>query len=208
MSRLVISLLLLRLIRPAFCIGSSSSLGSNVFYSSTDQKVLFLTNSDHEQSKAFLATCQSLIQYPSLDIHFASFPELRDEVLNLPTGLSQVRFHPLDGTPYSKRLELEEYRLSGLSHRPGFHGSAASREDSPTSMVPWNGTEYLEMYRNMLDVIKTVDPTLLVIDPMLRQANDAALQLGYAYMILSTSNLRDVLVTQQPVGKMIGEYPA
>ncbi|KAJ5606116.1 hypothetical protein N7510_008897 [Penicillium lagena] len=60
----------------------------------------------------------------------------------------------------------------------------------------------------MLDVIKAVDPTLVVIDPLLRQANDAVLQLGYRYMILSASNLRDVLMTQQPAGRMIREFPA
>lgn len=208
MSCLIISFFLLEFIKLAFCIELPSSLGSDVFYPRADQKVLFLTNSDHEQSKAFLATCQSLIQYPFVDIHFASFTELRDEVSNLPTGPSRVRFHPLNGTPYAKRLELEEYRLSGLSHPPGFRGAAASRKDLPTSQVPWNGTEYLEIYRSMLDVIKAVDPTLVVIDPTLRQANDAVLQLGYQYMILSASNLRDVLVTQQSAGKLIREFPA
>lgn len=207
-SCLVISFLLLKFIKLAFCIEPPSSSGSDIFYPSAGQKVLFLTNSDHEQSKAFLATCQSLIQYPFVDIHLASFPELKDEVSNLPPGLSRVRFHPLNGIPYAKRLELEEYRLSILSHPPGFRGAAASRKDLPSSQVPWNGTEYLEMYRSMLDVIKAVDPTLVVIDPMLRQANDAVLQLGYQYMILSTSNLRDVLITQQPAGKMIREFPA
>lgn len=60
----------------------------------------------------------------------------------------------------------------------------------------------------MLDVINTVDPALVVIDPLLRQANDAVLQLGYQYVILSTSNLRDMLVIHQSAGKMIREYPA
>ncbi|KAJ5212071.1 UDP-glucoronosyl and UDP-glucosyl transferase family protein [Penicillium cinerascens] len=208
MSCLVIPFLLLKFIQVGFCIEPRFSLSSDISYPSADQKVLFLTNSDHEQSNAFLATCQSLIQYPFVDVHFASFPELRDEVSNLHTGLSRVRFHALNGTPYAKRLELEEYRLSGLSHPPGFHGAVASRKDLPISQVPWNGTEYLEMYRSMLDVIKAVDPTLVVIDPMLKQANDAVLQLGYQYMILSASNLRDVLVTEQPAGKMIREFPA
>ncbi|KAJ5833214.1 hypothetical protein N7474_001525 [Penicillium riverlandense] len=207
-SCLVISFLLLNFIKLAFCIEPPSSSGSDVYYPIAGQKVLFLTNSDHEQSKAFLATCQSLTQHPFVDIHLASFTELKDEVSNLPPGPSRVSFHPIKGTPYAKRLELEEYRLSPFSHSPGYRGAPASRKDFPTSQVPWNGTEYLEMYRSILDVIKAVDPTLVVIDPMLRQANDAVLQLGYQYMVLSTRNLRDVLITQQPAGKMIREFPA
>lgn len=199
---------LIFIIKLAFCIDLLSSSSPDVFYPGAEQKVLFLTNSDHEQSKAFLAICQLLIQYPFVDVHIASFLELGDKVSNLPTGLSRVRFHPLKGTPYAKRLEFEGDHLSGLSHPPGFRGTTASRSDLPAFQVPWNGPEYLETYRSMLDVINTVDPALVVIDPLLRQANDAVLQLGYQYVILSTSNLRDMLVIHQSAGKMIREYPA
>lgn len=197
----------LAVIKFAFCIKLPSSFSPDVSYPGAKQKVLFLTNSDHEQSKACIATCQLLIQYPFVNVHIASFPELGDVVSDLPTGLSRVEFHPLKGTPYVKRLELEEDKLSDLSHPPGLSGATACRNDLPTSQVPWDGTEYLETYRSMLDVIKTVNPALVVIDPRLRQANDAVLQLGYQYVILSTSNLRDLLVTHQSADKMIREYP-
>lgn len=107
-----------------------------------------------------------------------------------------------------KRLELEKARLSALSHPPGLNGATASRKGLPISQVPWDGNEYLETYRSMLDVIKTVNPAMVVIDPMLRQANDAVLQLGYRYVILTTNNLRDLLVEHQSVDKMIREHPA
>ena len=193
-----------------FCIKPGFSSADLHLSDTGSEKVLFIGNSDHEQSQVFLATCQSLIQYPFVDIHFASFPELTDETSNLKifSNLSRVTFHQLHGTPYAKRLEQEEYRLTGLSHPPGFYGAAASRKGLPTSWVPWNDTEYLETYRSMLDVIEKVDPRLVIIDPLLRQANDAVVQLGYKYMILSGSNLRDLLVTQQPVSERIREYPA
>lgn len=68
-----------------------------------------------------------------MNIHIASFPELGDVVSVLPIGLSRVEFYPLKGKPYMKRLELEEDKLSDLSHLPGLSGATACRNDLPTS---------------------------------------------------------------------------
>lgn len=208
MRRCIFICILIAIIRSVFCIERQYSLGPDISYPGARQKVLFLTNSDHEQSKACIEICKLLLQYPFVDIHIASFPELGDTVSRLPLGWPRVGFHPLQGIPYAKRLELEKGRLSDLSHPPGVNGVTACRKDLPISQVPWDVNEYLETYRSMLDVIKTVNPAMVVIDPMLRQANDAVLQLGYRYVILSTNNLRNLLVEYQSVDKIIREHPA
>lgn len=208
MRRFIFICIFIATIRSVLCTERRYSFGPDISYPGARQKVLFLTNSDHEQSKACIAICKLLLQYPIVDVHIGSFPELGDAVSRLSSGWSRVRFHPLQGTPYMKQLELQKSKLSALSHPPGLNGATASRKDLPISQVPWEGNEYLETYHSMLDVIKTVNPAMVVIDPMLRQANDAVLQLGYQYVILSTSNLRDLLVEHQSVDKMIREHPA
>ncbi|KAF7927375.1 uncharacterized protein EAE97_010050 [Botrytis byssoidea] len=73
--------------------------------------VLFVTNSEHGFANVFLATSHALLtEYNDLDIHFATFDKLKDDITSisdfaLKTGSERtITFHELKGPSYKKSL--------------------------------------------------------------------------------------------------------
>lgn len=180
----------------------------------TNNRVLFLTNAERGQANVFLATSQSLLKnYPSAEIHFATFPPLADAVAALSEDVSDtsspgsITFHPLKGPTYLKKLADQGYRVQDLAHPPGLLGASARLSIIPSLFIPWTGPEFVDIYDDVVRVIKSVRPGLVVVDSFFTPGHDAVRQLQINHVVLSPNSIRDFITIDQPRGEAFWKFP-
>ena len=182
--------------------------------------VLFLTNSELGQASICLAVAHELHLRPSYTVHIASFAPLRDAVSQLNSRavaflsssaatLRKATFHRISGLSMRQALEqrrnfypTDAFQLHGL----GYHAaSQAYRDVLARALAPWTGEEYMAIIRDCVEILRRVQPALIVVDPLFAQAADACRQLGKKYVILSPNTFKEH-VAQPRLGNL-WKYP-
>lgn len=179
-----------------------------------NKPILLVSNSELGQANVFLATTQSLLgDYPSAEIHYASFPSISGAVsaaslrVSTSAGARPITFHPLNGTTYVDKIAEQGFRVRDLPHRPGLLGAATALKDAATLLLPWNGPEHVGIYEEIHRVIESVDPGLVVVDSMFAPAHDAVLQTQVKHVVLAPNSMRDFIFTEQPQGEALWKFP-
>lgn len=175
-------------------------------------RILYISNSERGQANVFFATSQSLLNnYPFVELHWASFPPLSTAITAFSQSESlqdrHIIFHPLNGTAYVEKLTLIGFEIRDLPHPHGLRGAAHALSNMPILYVPWNGSEYSEIYKDIIRVIEDVDPGLVVVDTMFTPAHDAVRQLQQEHVLLSPNSLRDFSTARQPRGELFWKFP-
>lgn len=180
----------------------------------TNNTVLFLTNAERGQANVFLAASQSLLKnYPSAEIHFATFPPLAGAVeaiserAHRPSGPGSITFHSLKGPTYLKKLADQGYQVQDLAHRPGLLGASARLGIIPSLFIPWTGPEFVDIYDDVVRVIESVRPDLVVVDSFFTPGHDAVRQLQMNHVVLSPNSIRDFITIDQPRGEAFWKFP-
>ncbi|KAL0934398.1 udp-glucoronosyl and udp-glucosyl transferase family protein [Colletotrichum truncatum] len=174
--------------------------------------VLFAVNVEYGLSNVHLATIFSLLQnHPTISIHVASFPKLAPKLervanyarKNYP-GMHVVRFHELPGPDLvtaSNRTSID------LMQPPGISGMDALMKDLQRYIAPWTESDYLQIHDYSRDLIRDVDPAVIVLDGMLWPAVDAARGEKRLYAMLAPNNLADFFGMEQPWLAGLWKYP-
>ncbi|CAG7921777.1 unnamed protein product [Penicillium olsonii] len=175
--------------------------------SSPKRNILFMTSPEHGQSNVALAVASEFATRGEYEVHIASFKELssRIQVLNEKVEYDRViHFHAITGSSLS---EITARQTGELAHRPGMAGTLDGCFKINVSVLGWKPEEYLRSYRSCLDILKEVNPVVVVSDPLLHLGLDAARILRMRIVILWPVPLKDVVITVQPKAGILWKYP-
>lgn len=183
---------------------------------SQPKKILQLTCSEHGQANVHLAVAHALTeQDPSVEIHIGSFSQLSnsvkgasDHVVKSVPGASPFHFHELSGTSYMDCiLQMSLDFFSVIAIAPGLRNSLPMLKGLANCATPWNSDQFLEVYREIVRVIKSVDPDLVVVDNLFCPALSACRHLKRNWLVLSPNALKDFAGSRQPNLGGLWKYP-
>lgn len=189
-----------------------------------------MTNSEYGQSTVILAVIHELLLRDEFEIHLASHSPLLPRVQELLETHRQtyprpfhvvlsedeetltreeprVVFHTISGLSL-EQIFTRDLLLTDLPHPPGISGAILSYGRIPDFTIRYTGPEYMERYRSCVDIIKKVDPVLVVADPSINYGLDACFKLGRKHVILSPLPYFVTILAEQPNGAPLWKYPA
>ncbi|OQD80885.1 hypothetical protein PENANT_c031G07330 [Penicillium antarcticum] len=171
------------------------------------QTILFLTNPEHGQSNVILAVAQEFLRRGEHEVHIASFKPLAARVQAITDQADHdqlAHFHTIAGASMS---ELVARSTPDICHKPGLAGSIDGCKKINVSVLAWTPEEYLQSYRSCLEILKAVQPAVVVVDPLLHLGLDAARSLQMKIVILWPVPLKDVVIMIQPKLGILWKYP-
>jgi hypothetical protein len=174
--------------------------------------VLFVANSEYGLSNVHLATAQALLeQHPSIDIHYASFSGAAKKIERLSLGVpttKNISFHGLHGTSlWEKYMDNVEKTNTKVLNPPNAKGIEASMKQLQMIALPWAEEEYFRIYEQVIDVIDDVDPSVVILDVLLRPAISATWNSKRKLAFLAPNSLADSHAVNQPYGSFFWKYP-
>ena len=167
------------------------------------KRVLLLTNSEYGQANVILAVAQELHSESNFQIHVASFSALQSRVDHLrkpkkgPGDVSSITFHTVDG-PSGLEAFRRRFGVSYMAHPPGVKGAVRSYNRLSEVFVAWDGPDYIQGFESCMEVVDSINPDAIVIDPLFRQGIDACRRLGRKYTILTPGSVKDLIAPIQP----------
>lgn len=99
------------------------------------RKILFLTNEESGQANTILALSLEACSRPHVEVHIASFPDLKRRVEKLS---SKLNFHPLDGDNMFEVFSKRGVPEHELSHPPTTK-SFVAYENIGLVLAVWEG---------------------------------------------------------------------
>lgn len=179
------------------------------------KSVLLLTNSEYGQANVILAVAYELLLRQRYEVHIASFaplkariPELNDSATSYAGGkFNGATFHLVPG-PSAQEGLLAKGEFIG-PFPPGLSGAIdCYRVTLPAMATTWDGPEYMIGYNSCLDIMKSVNPDLIVCDPLMSQGLEACNTLSRDCVVLSPNTFREIMAKQQPIVPTFFRYPA
>ncbi|SPO06230.1 uncharacterized protein DNG_08919 [Cephalotrichum gorgonifer] len=178
--------------------------------------VLFLSNSNLGYSNVHLATAFALLEkHPSVKIHYGMFEKLRPRVERVSEygkranpAAQPISIHLLHSEEYIVALKTRGVDPeSSLITGPGWAGGAFFHRNFRWVLSPWLQEDHLDIYRDCADLINTIDPAVVVLDPILRPAIEATQDADRLYAVLSP-NTFETFLKYQPWAKWLWKFPA
>ncbi len=74
-------------------------------------------------------------------------------------------------------------------------------------LLPWNGPEFVQIYKSFVEVVDKIQPDIVVVDSLLSPALTACRHLKFNHLVLSPNTLKDFAAALQPRGAMFWKYP-
>lgn len=131
--------------------------------------VLFVTSAHDGFANVHLATSHALSEkYPDLEVHYASFPDLKPKVDRVSAEHASSRpvvWHELPPPDVMTAYLRYFGSIAGLMNVPGIKGAKRFVKDIQTAVAPWTAEEHWKIYKTIFDVIQEVDPAVVVLDP-------------------------------------------
>ncbi|KAI0869765.1 hypothetical protein GGS24DRAFT_477829 [Hypoxylon argillaceum] len=181
--------------------------------------VLFFVNVEYGLSNVHLATASALLEkHPDIDVHIASFPRTASKVAGVNSlarrkaeGGNEIHFHELPGSEYLEALSEQmggygRKSVRHIMHPPGLKGIDHLMRIVLPAVSPWEGKDHVVIYEKATELIKTIDPAVVVLDIALRPAIDAAAKYNRLFAFLAPNVLADTFWIEQPFGSMLGKY--
>ena len=176
------------------------------------RKILFLTSSEYGQANVILAVAYELLLLQQYEVHIASFSPLAkripdiNQLASTSNGKSAI-FHTVAGLSAMESIVRRDDFVGPF--RPGIRGAADTYSVTlPAMATSWDGPEYMVGYGSCLEIIRNVDPDLLIIDPLMCQGLEACTTLSRNCVVLSPNTFKDILAKQQPILHNLCRIPA
>ncbi|GAB1208144.1 hypothetical protein APSETT445_006885 [Aspergillus pseudonomiae] len=176
--------------------------------------VLFLANSEHGQTNIILAITHELLVRGDVDVHIGSFPALERRIDKLLADnasaydgsfRSRIHFHPIRG-PSNTDVFIRTGKR-GAFHPPGYHGAVLGFQSLCEDIWGWTEDEYVDIYNCCVEIIKTVQPSVIAADFFFLQGRDAAYNTGYTAILINTTSLTHIVLGLQPQSAALWKYP-
>lgn len=167
--------------------------------------VLLMTNSEYGQANSFLAITYELLQRSNIDIHLASFSPLELRVHDLQERTSKtskasgstLTFHLIAGDSMLQSLVRTKATMS-FTHRPGMNGAIGCYKTLPEYIVAWTGEEYVQCVDDCVEIIKIVNPDVIVAEILFNQAREACNSMSREYIVLFPNAALEYFSGSQP----------
>ncbi len=159
------------------------------------------------------ATSSALLEnFPDLDIHYASFPDVRRKLESISSfarvrtpAASDIVFHELKGLTFAQALAKEGRNFISP---PGWTGIASLAEHIQLWISPWSIEDHVEILKELGAIIDEVDPAVVVLDSWFRPAIDITRDKNRQHAFITPNTLVDHFLGRQPLRKMFWKYPA
>lgn len=182
--------------------------------------ILFLTNSEHGQTNVILATAYELLLRNEFDVHIASYPALeprvewlkkqaesvRKENHGIPSTRSQAFFHPVKGVSIIENI-MKNYD-GNWKHKTGIRNAVESYRRFPKIILREDTKNYVDTYDQCLELIKSLNPALVAVDPTFYAGIDACQMTGVEFCQFRPTSFNELCVADQPRGQVFWKYPA
>ncbi|KAI0491062.1 hypothetical protein F4859DRAFT_460186 [Xylaria cf. heliscus] len=177
--------------------------------------VLFLTNSEHGLSNALVATAYTLLErHPEVEVHYASFPAMARKLEQVSERARQKRpsargivYHELPGLSYIEVVATRGREPISVLHPPGHAGVKTVIRDMPFYTSPWSGEDHMSLFDKFTDIINEVDPSLVVLDTILRPAIHAVWNSSRLHAFISPLTPVETFPLYQPYFSWLWKYP-
>ena len=181
-------------------------------------KILLATNCEYGQANVFLAVAHSLQALDAdVQIHVASFAPISNDVSSASEysrqctqGARPWHFHLLDGPFFQEAvaaLKGSERLGEALRKPPNFFSTTEVLSMVMGILLPWNGLEFVQIYKSFVDVVDKIQPDIVVVDSLLSPVLTACRHLKFNHLVLSPNTLKDFAAALQPRGAMFWKYP-
>ncbi|KAJ0115235.1 Uncharacterized protein J7T55_001645 [Diaporthe amygdali] len=187
--------------------------------------VLFITNPELGQLQVALAVAHSIVQQDaSVEIHLATYKDaIAPGVIAAASAYATAShssptprpfvLHEISGVPWadavrSRSTSGKTLILPSLRRRPTLWSWRQHLREVGYFFQPWDGPQLVEVYRSVLDIVKSVNPGVTLVDSMNLPGNVACRHLGVKWCILTPSSLKDWAGGEQPAGRIFWKYPA
>ncbi|KAJ5083257.1 hypothetical protein N7456_012684 [Penicillium angulare] len=172
------------------------------------QNVLFLTNCELGQCNVAIAVAEEFILRDKFTVHIASFRPLAEliEKINRKSASSKPAiFHEIYG-PCMEDLAVRS-GVGLITHKPGVLGTIEGFQKVNRAMSSWTPQEYKRASERCVDILKEVQPDVIVLDPILHVGLEACRGFTSRLVVLWPVPLKDVVILNQPRAKALWQYP-
>ncbi|KAL7928959.1 glycosyltransferase family 1 protein [Trichoderma chlorosporum] len=175
------------------------------------RRILLITNVERGELDIFLATAKALLELdPTLDLHLATFSGLQDE--DLPVG---VTYHQIQGLPMSQALEEYYIRIQGdasvsepFTGALGFSKTRRAIRAFASHIMPYTGRQMVDVFTSTVDIIRDLNPDLIVVDTLMSAGLTACYHLGAKFACLGPNSIKEFAAPEQPHKAGFWKFPA
>lgn len=185
------------------------------FVQGRNNTILFLSNDDFGLANVLVATTYSLLtEHKDLDIHYGTHSKFKRHIENInkfvePKALSKpIKIHIFEGINWKTAVDKAIIKLGHYGHKTGIWGLRDFTRLMTTVMQPVEMDDYLITYRQCIDLIKHLDPAVVVVDPLFAPGIDAIRTCNRREVMLAPGALQDTMGQLQPRGEVLWKYPA
>ncbi|PHH73738.1 hypothetical protein CDD80_3616 [Ophiocordyceps camponoti-rufipedis] len=181
------------------------------------QKILFLTNSELGEANVFLALFTALAKAnPHVQVHLASFASLRihaDEVSRqvlekLPRARPLI-FHEIRGLPIIDAYsDVYCFGSEAISTPLRFGTTLRSLNALVSVFLPYDGPQLVEVVSSLADIIREVEPDLVVVNSVMSAGLTVCYHLRVKFMCLSPNSISLFAKRSQPRLEAMWKHPA
>ncbi|CAG9949088.1 unnamed protein product [Clonostachys rosea f. rosea IK726] len=174
---------------------------------------LFITTEASGLSNVHLAATTSLLEkHPSVEIHFASFPKLREKLNRISSAAEgntrPIEFHELPGLDMTNAVLRQWKNFDYLISPPAFRGLKKTLRDYGVISTSWEPEEHYAIYKRLLEIVEEVDPAIIVLDAVFAPAGDLVANVNRRFTFLSPNTANELFAMDQPWGAGFWKYPA
>ncbi|KAL7948055.1 glycosyltransferase family 1 protein [Trichoderma barbatum] len=176
------------------------------------KKILMITNIERGELDLFIATAHSMLEADStLDLHLATFSGLQED--SLP---ERVTYHQIKGLPMSQALEEYFSRAHGdggdspepFATPPGFAKTRRAIRAFASLVMPYTGRQMVDVFTSIVDIIRDVNPDLVVVDSLMSAGLTACYHLDARFICLGPNSVKDFAASEQPRKAGLWKFPA
>ncbi|KAM4066511.1 glycosyltransferase sdnJ [Hirsutella rhossiliensis] len=191
-----------------------------------NNKILMLTNAERGEANVFLATCHALLEAdPGLELHFATFDGLQQTVAQVSDNVRRavphakpIVFHQIKGPTMTESIMQHLARNCIPRKADGspeswmtplrFFSSLRAIRDTIPIIVPYRGSQLVDIISYIAAIIEEVAADLVVVDSLMTPGLTACYHLGIKFTCLSPNNIKMFAGPAQPWLASLWKWPA
>lgn len=175
------------------------------------KRITFVTSSEYGQANVILAVVYELLLLQQYEIDVVSFAPLKNRVRDVnqlvSNNKSPARFHIVTGQSALEALAAKNEFIG--PYPPGVKGALKTYKVTlPSIATTWDESDYMAGYESCLDILRSIVPDLIVIDPIMSQGLEACKALSRDYIVLSPNTFQEICRKQQPLFTQLCKFPA
>lgn len=157
-----------------------------------------------------LAVAEEFLLHNDFAVHIASFRPLTtavDELNERCPSERPAQFHEIHG-PCMEDLAVRSF-VGLLHHKPGILGAVEGFQKVNRALSSWKPSEYSKAYQSCVNILNELQPTVVCVDPILQVGLDACQNVDFRFrmVVLWPVPLKDVVILNQPSGRLFWKYP-